>query len=64
VEGGADKVNKKFELLGLTYEQLSKQTPEEQFYAVADAVASIEDPAQRLAAVTEVFGDASRHGVG
>ena len=56
VEGGADKVNKKFELLGLTYEQLSKQTPEEQFYAVADAVASIEDPAQRLAAVTEVFG--------
>jgi len=56
VEGGADKVNKKFELLGLTYEQLSQLSPEEQFYAVADAVEGIEDPAQRLAAVTEIFG--------
>ena len=56
VEGGADKVNKKFELLGLTYEELAKLSPEEQFYAVADAVEGIQDPAQRLAAVTEVFG--------
>jgi len=56
IEGGADKVNKKFELLGLTYEELSQLSPEEQFYAVADAVEGIQDPAQRLAAVTEVFG--------
>lgn len=56
IEGGADKVNKKFELLGLTYEQLAQLSPEEQFYAVADAVEGIEDPAQRLAAVTEIFG--------
>ena len=56
VEGGADKVNKKFELLGLTYEELAKLSPEQQFYAVADAVEGIQDPAQRLAAVTEVFG--------
>ena len=56
IEGGADKVNKKFALLGLTYEELSQLSPEEQFYAVADAVEGIQDPAQRLAAVTEVFG--------
>ena len=56
IEGGADKVNKKFALLGLTYEELSQLSPEEQFYAVADAVEGIQDPAQRLAAVTEIFG--------
>jgi len=52
----ADKMNKKFERLGLTYDELANLSPEDQFEAVADAVAGIEDPAERAAAVNEIFG--------
>lgn len=51
-----DKMNKKFEKLGLTYADLGKLSPEQQFERVADAVAAIEDPAERAAAVNQIFG--------
>lgn len=55
--GGSDSAAKKFESLGLSVSSLMSMTPGEQFRAIADAVAGIEDPAKRTAAAISVFGD-------
>lgn len=55
---GGEKSAAAFQALGLSFEQLQAQTPDEQFRSVATAIASIEDPAQRTAAATRLFGEA------
>lgn len=51
-----EKERKKFEELGITFENLKKQTPEKQFEQIVDAIAKIADPAERAAKAVEFFG--------
>lgn len=52
---GSD-LTKMLKRAGLDASQLARQGPEEAFLAIAEAVASIEDPFQRAAFVTDIFG--------
>lgn len=45
-----------FEELGLSIESLQAMSPEEQFAAIADKLATIENPGERAAKAMEVFG--------
>lgn len=51
-----EKSAKKFTALGIAFEELKAATPTEQFEMVADAIAKIQDPAERAAAAVKVFG--------
>lgn len=51
-----EKARKSFENLGIAFDDLKKQTPTEQFEAIADAIASIGDNSQRAAVLKEIFG--------
>ena len=44
--------------LGLSIEELQSLGPDEQFRAIARAITEIEDPAERTAAATRLFGEA------
>ena len=46
--------------LGLTVNQLSGKSPEQQFMLLADAVASVNDPSRRAALAMQVFGKAGQ----
>ena len=54
VGGGA--AAEKFTALGLSVADLTNSSPDQQFQKIADAVMAIENPAQRAAAVTDIFG--------
>lgn len=47
-----------FTSIGLSAADLSRMSPEEQFYKIADAIANIDDPTRRSAAAMKIFGDA------
>lgn len=47
---------KKFKALGISFEELKAASPTEQFELVADALARIQDPAERAAAAVKLFG--------
>lgn len=47
-----------FTSIGLSAATLSRMSPEEQFYKIADAIAKIDDPTRRSAAAMKIFGDA------
>lgn len=51
-----DKAVKKFESLGIVFEELKAKTPEKQFEMVVDAISRIADPAERAAAAVKLFG--------
>jgi hypothetical protein len=51
-----DKAQKKFEELGLVFEELRTQSPEQQFEQVVDAISRIADPAERAATAVKFFG--------
>lgn len=51
-----DKEREKFEKLGITFENLKKQTPEKQFEQIVDAISRIADPAERAATAVQFFG--------
>lgn len=51
-----EKTAKKFTDLGVSFEALKAASPTEQFEMVADAIAKIQDPAERAAAAVKVFG--------
>lgn len=51
-----DKAQKKFEALGIVFEELKASTPEQQFEQVVDAIARIADPAERAATAVKFFG--------
>jgi hypothetical protein len=56
--GGDDKAIKKIEHLGVSIEQLRGQNPEQIFLTLAGAIAKIDDPLARNAALTSTFGKA------
>lgn len=51
-----DKAQKKFEALGIVFEELKAATPEKQFEMIVDAIAQIADPAERAATAVKFFG--------
>ena len=51
-----DKAQKKFEALGIVFEDLKASTPEKQFEQVVDAISQIADPAERAATAVKFFG--------
>ena len=51
-----EKAQKKFEALGLVFEELKTQSPEKQFEQVVDAISRIADPAERAATAVKFFG--------
>jgi len=51
-----DKAQKKFEALGIVFEELKASTPEQQFEQVVDAISRIADPAERAATAVKFFG--------
>ena len=51
-----DKAQKKFEDLGIVFEELKAATPEKQFEQVVDAISRIADPAERAATAVKFFG--------
>jgi len=51
-----DKAQKKFEELGIVFEELKTATPEQQFEQVVDAISRIADPAERAAQAVQFFG--------
>jgi len=51
-----DKAQKKFEALGIVFEELKAATPEQQFEQVVDAISRIADPAERAATAVKFFG--------
>lgn len=53
-KGGASA--EAFARLGLSAEELANSGAQESFYAIADAIKAIENPAERAAAVTDIFG--------
>jgi TP901 family phage tail tape measure protein len=60
--GAADptKFGETLAALGLDMERLKGQLPEEQFTAIADAIARVPDAAQRAAAAQKIFGGAAK----
>jgi hypothetical protein len=54
--GGNDKAAAAFERLGIQAKSLQALTPEDTFKMVAEALVTIEDPAERAAAAIAIFG--------
>ena len=55
---GAEKPAKVFAELGITFEEISRLSPDQQFAMVQKAIAGIEDPAKRAALAMQLFGKA------
>jgi|688.fasta_scaffold11261_5 hypothetical protein len=55
---GSGSANKALEKLGLDPKSLAAMAPDEQFMAVADAIGSIADPAQKTSMAMALFGKA------
>lgn len=55
---GSETAQRAIAGLGLAAEDLANASPDEQFRLIADAITSIEDPAERTAAATRLFGEA------
>jgi hypothetical protein len=51
-----EKAQKKFEQLGIVFEELKASTPEKQFEQIVDAISRISDPAERAATAVKFFG--------
>ena len=51
-----EKAQKKFEELGLVFEELKAASPEKQFEQIVDAISQIADPAERAATAVKFFG--------
>ena len=57
---GTDKFQQGLSRLGVSLDDLQKQSPAEQFLTIAAAVRDIDDPTQRAAAAVELFGRQGR----
>lgn len=53
---GGGKAQKTIEALGLSFERIRALSPEEQFTTIVDALSKVQDPAQRAAEATRLFG--------
>ena len=56
VEAGSEDVAAQFAGLGLDAKELQRLSPEEQFLALADAIAAVEDPSERLGRAQMLLG--------
>ena len=54
---GGEKQSSAMQKLGISMAELSGKTPTQQMQIFADRIAAIEDPTQRAATASEVFGD-------
>lgn len=57
---GNAKALKTFDMLGINMEELAASTPTERLYLVSDALASIEDPAQKAFLANKLLGSSSK----
>ena len=57
---GTDKIRASVEALGLSYETLRAQSPDEQFKAIASALGEVEDVQLRNKLAVELFGKAAK----
>ncbi len=55
---GLETYVRSFDQLGLSYEQLARLSPEDQFMAVMEALAGVENESTRAALATDLFGRA------
>jgi len=55
---GLETYTKSFDKLGLSIEDIVDMSPEEQFWAISEAIAAIEDPTERAALAQDMFGRA------
>lgn len=55
---GLESYARAFRVLGLSVDDLMKMNPEQQFLAISEAIAAIEDPTIRAALAQDVFGRA------
>ena len=55
---GLETYVRAFDQIGLSYEDLSRLSPEDQFTAVMEALAGVEDESRRAALATDLFGRA------
>ena len=55
-EQGLKSATDTLDALGLTYDKLRAQSPEEQFASLAQAIAEVDDPSRRLALAQEALG--------
>lgn len=55
---GSETAQRAIAGLGLAAEDLANASPDEQFRLIAESITSIEDPAERTAAATRLFGEA------
>jgi hypothetical protein len=55
---GTGKSAEAFDALGLTFQQLRKIAPDQQFEVIADRISKLKDPADRARAATDLFGRA------
>ena len=53
---GSESARQSFARLGLNVDQLAQLSPDEQFKSIADAIAGVNDPAQRAAMAMDIFG--------
>lgn len=60
VEEHGDKVSKGMDKIGLSLSDIKKLQPDQQFLAIAQALGKIQDPMERNAAASELFGRAAR----
>lgn len=51
-----EKAQKSFQQLGIVFDELRTKTPEQQFEMIVDAIAKIQDPAERAAMAIKFFG--------
>ena len=55
---GLETYTRSFDKLGLSVEDVAAMAPEEQFWAISEAIASLEDPTMRAALAQDFFGRA------
>lgn len=55
---GLETYTRSFDKLGLSVDEIAKMAPEEQFWAIANAIAELEDPTTRAALAMDFFGRA------
>lgn len=55
---GLETYTRSFDKLGLSVDEIARMAPEEQFWAIANAIADLEDPTTRAALAMDFFGRA------
>jgi hypothetical protein len=57
---GSEKVKSGLDKIGLSFDDIKNQDPDQQFLSIASAIRNVEDPTQRAAAAMDLFGRQGR----